>query len=98
MHKGNTLAESCEDAGDRGFVQEKMNKVKNEREREGHRVAQNAPRTRFDCYRGELRLRVAVGLWLMRSRREGENGWRRTDIDFRGRIPLLTPSDPVLHT
>jgi len=31
LHKGNTLAESCEDAGDRGFVQEKMNKVKNER-------------------------------------------------------------------
>ena len=30
LHKGNTLAESCEDAGDRRFVQEKMNKVNNE--------------------------------------------------------------------
>jgi len=30
LHKENTLAESCEDAGDRRFVQEKMNKVNNE--------------------------------------------------------------------
>ena len=30
LHKGNTLAESCEDADDRGFVQEKMNKVNKE--------------------------------------------------------------------
>jgi len=30
LHKGNTLAESCEDADDRRFVQEKMNKVNSE--------------------------------------------------------------------
>jgi hypothetical protein len=30
LHKENTLAGSCEDAGDRRFVQEKMNKVNNE--------------------------------------------------------------------
>ena len=30
LHKENTLAGSCEDAGDRRFVQEKMNKVKKE--------------------------------------------------------------------